>query len=101
MVDYCSLNSDLRVKFGTGSVEDHNRHEEDWTVDLIDTGQHTNTGGRIKRLAPYLGDGTFLLTWGDGVSTVDLPALLTSHRRHGRLATVSPPCGHRPASGAW
>ena len=60
-----------------------------WIVDLIDTGQATNTGGRIKRLAPYLGGETFMLTWGDGVSSVDLGALLAFHRRHGRLATVT------------
>lgn len=60
-----------------------------WEVDLVDTGQETMTGGRIKRLAGHLGDGTFMLTWGDGVSTVDLGALLAFHRRHGRLATVT------------
>jgi glucose-1-phosphate cytidylyltransferase len=89
MVDYCSLNSNLRVRTRTGGVERHDWHEEDWTVDLIETGQKTNTGGRIKRLAPYLGDGTFMVTWGDGVSTVDLRALLAFHRRHGKLATVT------------
>ena len=58
-------------------------------MELIDTGMRTNTGGRIKRLAPYLGNGTFMLTWGDGVSNVDLDALLRFHRSHGRLATVT------------
>jgi glucose-1-phosphate cytidylyltransferase len=61
----------------------------DWTVELVDTALATQTGGRIKRLAPYLGRGTFMLTWGDGLSDVDLRALLAFHRSHGRLATVT------------
>lgn len=89
MVDYCSLNSNLRLDLKTGRVEGEGEHEQDWRVELIDTGQQTNTGGRIKRLAPYMGNSTFFLTWGDGVSTVDLDALLAFHRRHGRLATVT------------
>ena len=94
MADYCSLSSDLRITLADGAVRRHhngngNGHPEDWVVDLIDTGQGTNTGGRIKRLAPHLGEGTFMLTWGDGVSTVDLHKLLAFHRHHGRLATVT------------
>jgi glucose-1-phosphate cytidylyltransferase len=58
-------------------------------VELVETGQATMTGGRIKRLAPYVGDQTFMLTWGDGVSDVDLHKLLDFHRAHGRLATVT------------
>lgn len=89
MADYCSLAQDLRVSLADGQVKPHNGHSENWVVDLIDTGQGTNTGGRIKRLAPYLGEGTFMMTWGDGVSTVDLKKLLAFHRSHGRLATVT------------
>ena len=63
--------------------------KEDWTVELVDTGQGTATGGRIKRLASSLGDQRFMLTWGDGVSTVDLRKLLEFHCSHGRLATVT------------
>lgn len=93
MADYCSLASDLRISLKTGRVErrgngDNGEHE-DWLVDLIDTGQQTNTGGRIKRLAPHLGSGTFMLTWGDGVSNVNLTELLKFHRSHGRIATVT------------
>jgi glucose-1-phosphate cytidylyltransferase len=62
---------------------------EDWTVELVETGHDTATGGRIKRLAPHLGDETFMLTWGDGVSDVNLGDLLAFHRSHGRLATVT------------
>jgi glucose-1-phosphate cytidylyltransferase len=78
---------------------------EGWCVDLVDTGETTNTGGRIKRLAPHIGaEGTFMCTWGDGVGTVDLDALLAFHRSHGRLATltaVRPPVrfGHMEIEG--
>ena len=58
-------------------------------MDLVDTGQETATGGRIKRLKDWMGDGTFMLTWGDGVSDVDLDALLRFHRSHGKLATLT------------
>jgi len=89
MVDYCSLQSDLTVDFANGTVRRHGNHAPSWTVHLIDTGQDTLTGGRIKRLAPYLGNETFMLTWGDGVSDVDLDKLLSFHRSHGKLATVT------------
>nr|MDT0665249.1 sugar phosphate nucleotidyltransferase [Micromonospora sp. DSM 115978] len=63
---------------------------EDWLVNLVDTGQETATGGRLKRLAKWLGsDGTFMLTWGDGVSDIDLDALLAFHKSHGKIATLS------------
>ena len=104
MVDYASLTSDLTVRARDGSVELHQEANDNWTVDLVDTGQMTATGGRIKRLANRLGDGTFMLTWGDGVSNVDLDALLAFHRSHGRLATmtaVRPPArfGHLEIDG--
>jgi glucose-1-phosphate cytidylyltransferase len=110
MLEYASLHSDLRVGLKTGEVI-RNRNgngngfePDDWTVDLVDTGADTATGGRIKRLAPYVGDETFMLTWGDGVSNVDLDALLAFHRSHGRLATltaVRPPArfGHLELDG--
>jgi glucose-1-phosphate cytidylyltransferase len=71
---------------------------------LIDTGLDTNTGGRVKRLAPHLSDDTFILAWGDGVSDVDLPGMLAFHRAHGKLATalvVRPPArfGHMSLDG--
>ncbi len=91
MVDYCSLRSDLTVNIGNGKIEVHNGNgrNQDWTVDLIDTGPDTLTGGRIKRLAPYLGNRTFMLTWGDGGSNVNLQKLLQFHRSHGKFATVT------------
>ena len=89
MVDYASLEGDLTVKTKTGDVMQHESAQPDWTVQLVETGIHTLTGGRIKRLEPYLSDDTFMLTWGDGVSDVDLDALLAFHRSHGKLATLT------------
>jgi glucose-1-phosphate cytidylyltransferase len=65
------------------------RGSEPWTVQLVDTGLHTQTGGRLKRLTPWLSDGTFMVTYGDGVADLDLQKLLAFHRSHGRLATVT------------
>lgn len=87
--DYCALSGSVSVDLGAGTVEPHGRSKLAWKVDLIDTGAQTNTGGRIKRLAPYLGDETFMLTWGDGVSDINLHKLLEFHRSHGKLATVT------------
>lgn len=88
--EFHTNSSHLRIDLGRGKVEAHGEGpRRDWLVDLIETGHHTNTGGRIARLAPYLGSGTFMLTWGDGVSNVDLRDLLDFHRSHGRLATVT------------
>ena len=89
MVDYSSLSSNLTVNLRNGEVVTHDAVAEDWTVELVDTGISTLTGGRIKRLAPYFADETFMLTWGDGVSTVDLHELLDFHRSHGKLATLT------------
>lgn len=89
MESYCKNNSNVTVNFGTQEIEYQNSNELDWTVELIETGVKTMTGGRIKRLAPFLGDDTFMLTWGDGVSNVDLHKLLEFHRSHGKLATVT------------
>jgi glucose-1-phosphate cytidylyltransferase len=88
--DYLSANSSLRVDLANGDIDflDGDRDEK-WAVQLIDTGRWTNTGGRIKRLAQYLDDGTFMMTYGDGVSDVDLTQVVEFHRSHGRLATVT------------
>lgn len=104
MLDYCALSSDLTVNLKNGDVTFHNGSKLDWTVQLVDTGLHTQTGGRIKRLAPHIGNETFLLTWGDGVSDIDIHKLLSFHRSHGKLATltaVRPPAryGHLELDG--
>ena len=76
--------------------EHHDRVDaKGWAVELVDTGRWSNTGGRLRRLDGCLGDGTFMLTWGDGLADVDLGRLLAFHRNHGRLATVT--AVHPPA----
>ena len=88
-LDYHDLSGSMTISLATGKVATHGRECEDWEIHLIDTGTATNTGGRLKRLEPLLSDGTFMLTYGDGVSDVDLPALLRFHRAGGRLATLT------------
>jgi glucose-1-phosphate cytidylyltransferase len=91
MHEYYSLNKNVTVKTDTNKVifHDDKQSEASWTVHLVDTGQETLTGGRIKRLAPLIGNQTFMLTWCDAVANIDLQALLKFHRSHGRLATVT------------
>ena len=81
--------SDITFDMSSNSMEVHQKYVEPWRVTLVDTGQETMTGGRVKRIAPYIGDETFMLTYGDGVADVDVSALLDFHRRHGKLATVT------------
>ena len=87
--DYHELAGDLTVRLPQGRTEVSGRPCERWTVHLVDTGQRTETGGRLHRLRPWLGGRTFMATYGDGVSDVDLDRLLGFHRAHGRLATVT------------
>jgi glucose-1-phosphate cytidylyltransferase len=89
MVEYSSLQGDLTVSLKDGRVDVSQGEREDWTVSLVDTGVGTMTGGRIKQLQQHVGDGTFMLTWGDGVSDIDIPKLVAFHRSHGRYATLT------------
>jgi glucose-1-phosphate cytidylyltransferase len=89
MANFNTLNNDLLIKFKNGKVSVLNSENPDWDVDLVDTGLNTMSGGRIKRLKPYINNQTFMLTWGDGVSNVDLDKLLAFHRSHGKLATLT------------
>jgi glucose-1-phosphate cytidylyltransferase len=88
-LDYRNRHSDMTVDLQTGEVERYNARAEDWKVVLIDTGQETMTGGRLKRIAPYVGNDAFCMTYGDGVSDVDIAALVASHRQSGLSATVT------------
>ncbi len=88
-LDYYTLNGSITVHLSQGQIERHAEKRDDWTVHLVDTGQDTQTGGRVKRLEPWLKDDTFMLTYGDGVSDVDLQDLLRFHRSMGRIATVT------------
>lgn len=82
-------NSDLFINLKDGSWNVTNSSLPDWRVGLIDTGLNTLTGGRLRRLQPHIGDGTFMVTYGDGLADIDLKALLAFHHRHGKLATVT------------
>lgn len=89
IVDYASLSSNLTVNLSSGDVSVENNAALDLNVELIDTGQETMTGGRIKRLQPYMGNETCMVTWSDAVSNIDINALLDFHRSHGKLATLT------------
>ncbi len=89
-IDYSSLSSEnLTVSLRDGRFVSHESSADDWRIDLVETGHATETGGRIKRLRSYLGHDTFMLTWGDSVSDVDLDGLLRFHRANGKLCTVT------------
>ncbi len=88
--DYYLHNSDVTFDFRNNNrMTVHNNVAEPWKVTLVDTGLHTMTGGRVKRIQKYIGDETFMLTYGDGVSDVDIEGLLRFHRSHGRIATLT------------
>lgn len=82
--------SDVTIDLLTNQMQVHERKAEPWRVTLIDTGEHTLTGGRLKRVAPYLrAEKDFCFTYGDGLSDIDIEALIHAHRSGGRLATVT------------
>ena len=80
---------DFTIDLGTGETTVIDDHDHDWTVTLIDTGVSTMTGGRLARLRDHVGDSTFLMTYGDGLSDVDINDLVRFHKAHGGLATVT------------
>jgi glucose-1-phosphate cytidylyltransferase len=88
-LDYYTMSGSVSINLATGKVQMYDRESEDWLIHLVDTGQSTNTGGRLKRLKPWLKDDSFLLTYGDGVCNVDLQSLLRFHRAQGRVATLT------------
>jgi glucose-1-phosphate cytidylyltransferase len=88
-LDEVQLAGDLTVRTGEGRISSDSASQDHWLVRLCETGLDTNTGGRVKRLAPQLAGGTFMVTYGDGVSNVPLDKLLAFHRAHGKLATVT------------
>ena len=81
--------SDVTIDLSTSSVITHRNQAENWTVTLVDTGENTMTGGRIKRIIPHITGNEFCLTYGDGVSDVDISKLLKFHSVHRRLATIT------------
>lgn len=89
--NYFLYNSDVTFDYADGRSEMtvHNHHCEPWKVTVVDTGLHTMTGGRIKRIQKYVGDETFLMTYGDGVCDVDMDDLIKYHNSHGKIATLT------------
>lgn len=88
-LDYSALSGNITINLASGTVETQDNECEDWMVHLIDTGLQTLTGGRVKRLEPWLSKETFMVTYGDGLSDINFTDLLRFHKAHGRLATVT------------
>jgi len=88
-LNYRNLSSDFSVDLDTGQVDSLEVDGIDWNVTLVNTGLESMTGGRVKRLKKYIGEAPFLLTYGDGVSDLDVNGLLEFHKQHGRMVTVT------------
>ena len=88
-LDMAELDGSFTLSLGDRRVVRHDRPLDDWKLVLIDTGVETQTGGRLAKVAPLLRDGTFMLTYGDGLCDLDLGKLLAFHRAHGKLATIT------------
>ena len=87
--DYFLHTSDVCIDIGNNHIDVLNRNGENWKVTLIDTGLNTMTGGRVKRILPYIDENDFLLTYGDGLSNVDINKLIEFHKSHGKIATIT------------
>ncbi|MBA4015782.1 MAG: glucose-1-phosphate cytidylyltransferase [Pirellula sp.] len=90
-LNYEALNNDFTIQLGASDqIQYHGGHaEQDFTVTLVDTGQETMTGGRIKRIERFIDDDTFMVTYGDGLADINLDKLLAFHHAHGKLATLT------------
>ena len=88
-LNYRTLNSDFTVDLSNGGIVAHQQDIVDWKVTLVDTGLNSMTGGRVRRIQDFIGNETFLLTYGDGVADVDLDALIKFHKSHKKMVTVS------------
>jgi glucose-1-phosphate cytidylyltransferase len=87
--NYCIHNNDVTFDLSNSDVHFHNNHNEKWKVTLIDTGANTMTGGRIKRIKEYTNREPFMATYGDGLSDIDLKALIGFHKKNKRIATLT------------
>jgi glucose-1-phosphate cytidylyltransferase len=88
-LNYRSLNSDFTVNLLNGDIEPHVLEDIDWRVTMINTGLNSMTGGRLKRMKSYINNETFMLTYGDGVSNINIDSLIEFHKSHGKMVTVS------------
>ena len=87
--DYFLHTADVTFDLANNQMEVHNNYAEPWKVTLVDTGLNTMTGGRVRRIRPYVGEEPFMLTYGDGVADIDLSALAEFHKNHGKIATLT------------
>ena len=88
-LNYRALNSDFTISLKTGEIVAHQTEKTDWSVTLVNTGESSMTGGRLKRMRKFVGDETFLLTYGDGLSDVNLDSLLSFHKKNGKMITMT------------
>lgn len=90
MIDYCKLQGNISIDFGKNEIKaNNNENVLDWKIELVETGKYTQTGGRIKKLQPYIKDNTFMLTWGDGLADININNLVKFHKSHGKIATIT------------
>lgn len=88
-LNYRAINSNFTVDLGSGKIDPHEFSPVDWRITLVDTGDSTMTGGRVKRLREYVGNEVFMLTYGDGLADINIDELLAFHKSHGKMVTVS------------
>ena len=88
-LNYKYVGTDFTVNLSNGNMKIHGENKVDWTVTLVDTGNESMTGGRLKRMQPFIRDEAFMVTYGDGLSNVNIDDLINFHRAHGRMATVT------------
>ena len=86
---YRTMNADFTIDLKTGTINPYQLDEFDWKVTLVETGLQSMTGGRVRRMTPYIGNETCLLTYGDGLSDIDLDQLIAFHKSHGKMVTVT------------
>ena len=88
-LNYRALNSDFTINLETGDIDSHQIEKTDWSVTLVNTGESSMTGGRLKRMKRFVGAETFLLTYGDGLADVNIDSLVSFHRKHGKMITMT------------
>jgi glucose-1-phosphate cytidylyltransferase len=87
--NYFLHQSDVTFDLANNKMEVHSNESENWKVTLVDTGVNTNTAGRIKRIQKYVGNESFMLTYGDGVANIDISSLISFHKQNGKMATLT------------
>jgi len=88
-LNYKTLNSDFMINLSTGKINSYDSNKDDWQVNLINTGNNSMTGGRAKRMGKFIGNETCMLTYGDGVANINLEKLLSFHKSHGKMITMT------------